>query len=109
LVKEEGGKQGLTRDASDVVVALVAEVARLDCPMKEDNKEVQQLTESINKILAERAEDYGVAYMKSLGLLSLALQAQAEYKKAAQSLQLFKFQETCPTLVVTPWRSWSGS
>jgi len=95
-------KQGLTRDASDVVVSLVAEVGRLGGPMREDNKEVQQLMEGLIKILTEKAEDFGYAYMKALALLSSSLQAQAEYKRAAQALQLFKFQETSPTLVVTP-------
>jgi len=102
VVKEEGVKQGLTRDASEVVIALVAEVGRLDGPMKEDNKEVQVLMEGINAILQPKAEEFGYAYMKSLQLLSLSLQAQAEYKRAAHSLQIFKFQETSPTLVVTP-------
>lgn len=93
LVKDEGGKKSFTRNATECLVSLTNEIGRTDGPMKDDNKEVQQVMEATVKILQENAEEYAYAIMKALSLVAQTYQADGEYKRAAQTLNGFKFEQ----------------
>jgi hypothetical protein len=58
VVKDEGGKKSHTRNARAVLVDIINEIGRIDGPLKDDNKEVQNLMDGITKVLQENAEEY---------------------------------------------------